>query len=186
MTSEPPLILALNGATSTFCFALLDLAFPRPILTGRAGRLGNDAAFVRIEVDGQCSTARLPGADHTKALAGLRAFLEGRDLVRRIGTVGHRVAGVAGLGADAILVTPEVLHHLAATVGPRSHRARDRLAGLAAALVVLPEARHVAVFQTGGPARIAATGDTQSLRSIGLRAALCGIAAECEKAPPRP
>lgn len=148
MTSEPPLVLALNGAPSSLRFALFDLARAEPMLSGIAERFGQDDAFVRIEVGGHRSKTLLPGADHARALAGLQAFLEGRDLLRRIGAVGHRVVHGGERFAHSVAITPDVLRDIEACARLAPLHNPANLASIRVALALLPDARHVAVFDT--------------------------------------
>ncbi|NLH82724.1 MAG: acetate kinase [Phyllobacteriaceae bacterium] len=148
VTDTSPLVLVVNCGSSSLKFALFDLDRPSPLMSGLAEKLGSRDASIRIVFDGERSSTNLPGADHAKALAGLVAFLEGRGLLGRIRAVGHRVVHGGERFTHSVEITPEVVEGIEACAALAPLHNPANLIGIRAAREALPEARHVAVFDT--------------------------------------
>lgn len=148
MSRETPLVLVINCGSSSLKFALFDPDRPRALLSGLAERLYASDASLRIDINGQRSYAVIPGADHAKALTGLLAFLEGRELLARIHAVGHRVVHGGERFTRSLEITPEVLQEIEAccVLAPLHNPAN--LAGIRASQEALPGVRQVAAFDT--------------------------------------
>jgi acetate kinase len=147
-SSEKPLVLVIDCGSSSLKFALFDPDRPDAFLTGLAEKLYASDASLRFDVNGRRSSAVIPGADHAKALTGLLAFLEGRELLTRIKAVGHRVVHGGERFTRSVEITPEVLLGIEACclLAPLHNPAN--LAGIRAAQETLPGTRQVAVFDT--------------------------------------
>ncbi|ABD86215.1 acetate/propionate family kinase [Rhodopseudomonas palustris] len=148
MTDTSPLVLVINCGSSSLKFALFDLDESDAFLTGLAENLGEADASIRITIDGERTSTSIPGADHTRALAGLVAFLEGRCLLPRIAAVGHRVVHGGERFTHSVEISSEVLDGIedCSALAPLHNPAH--LIGIRAAQAALPGARHVAVFDT--------------------------------------
>lgn len=148
MQDTSRLVLAVNCGASSLRFALWKPEKASASLRGHAEGLGTQDASIWIDCQGRMSRSALPYADHAKAFAGLVAFLEGRDLLDKIETVGHRVVHGGERFTRSVEVTADVLADIeACTVLAPLHNPAN-LEGIRAARAALPLAHHVAVFDT--------------------------------------
>ena len=148
MNDTSPMLLVVNCGLSSLRFALWSEGQTVACLRGHADRLGTPDASIRIDCQDRVSRAAIANADHAKALAGLVAFLEGRNLLDRIGTVGHRVVHGGERFSRPVEVTDDVLAGIEACSALAPLHNPASLAGIRAARDVLPDACHVAIFET--------------------------------------
>jgi acetate kinase len=196
------MLLVLNAGSSSLKGELFDDA-EQTVWRGTVGRIGSEAAYQETKGgDGRSRRAERPCPDHDAALGWLLEML--RDTVPEaslaaISAVGHRVVhGGPDLSApvrvdDAVLATLAGYNDLAPLHnGPA-------VAAMQAARRLLPDAPHVAVFDTGfhhdlpAVARIyalpAALSERWALRRYGFHGISCeylvGRVAELGIAPAR-
>lgn len=148
MSDTSELVLVINCGSSSLKFALFDIDESDAFLTGLAENLGGADANIRITLYGERTSTSIPGADHTRALAGLVAFLEGRCLLPRIRAVGHRVVHGGERFTRSVEISTEVIDGIEACSALAPLHNPANLIGIRAAQAALPEARHVAVFDT--------------------------------------
>ncbi|MBB4301896.1 acetate kinase [Rhodobium orientis] len=148
MANCSPLALVVNCGSSSLKFALFDTSMPAPLVDGLAERLGSDEATIRFHIDGTRRTTPIAGAGHQQAFDALLAFLTDHGLSARIGAVGHRVVHGGERFTTSVEITEEVMAGIAecAVLAPLHNPAN--LVGIRAAMAALPDARHVAVFDT--------------------------------------
>ncbi len=142
------LVLVVNCGTSSLRFALWNPGQATACLSGHAERLNTKDASIRIDCEGRLSRTAIPDANHAKAFAGLVAFLEGRNLLDNIGTVGHRVVHGGERFTRSVEVTASVLVDIEACTALAPLHNPANLEGIRAAQEALPDACHVAVFDT--------------------------------------
>ena len=120
-------VFVVNSGSSSVKYQLIDVATGKSLLSGSVERIGDGGP-----------------ADHTVALQGVLAELEGQD----VSAVGHRVVHGGSLFDAATLITPvveEAIERLSA-LAPLHNPAN--LLGIRAARAALPDVPHVAVFDT--------------------------------------
>lgn len=148
------IILTLNCGSSSVKYALYDTAVSDFICTGVVERIGIPGGFVRhrvreepeVRIDRDCP-------DHTAALgfvfelltAGEGAVVEDRA---KIAAVGHRVVHGGEKFAKSARITAELIRAVEAVAELAPLHNPPNLAGIRAARTHLPEAAHVAVFDT--------------------------------------
>lgn len=120
-------VFVVNSGSSSIKYQLIDVDTEESLLSGLVERIGDGGP-----------------ADHTAAMAGVLAELEGRE----VAAVGHRVVHGGSRFADATLVTDEVLAAIEqlSALAPLHNPAN--LLGIRAAQAALPDVAHVAVFDT--------------------------------------
>ncbi|RLB64405.1 MAG: acetate/propionate family kinase [Deltaproteobacteria bacterium] len=139
--------LIINCGSSSIKAAIVDHETGRPTADLSIERIGQAESVLRLTGDGEARPC--PGGDHEEALRhGLPLLLARLPGGSKIGGVGHRVVhGGARFSAptridDAVEQAIESLVPLAPLHNP------GNLAGIRAARALLPDAVHVAVFDT--------------------------------------
>lgn len=148
MIETARMVLAVNCGLSSLRFALWRDGQTAACLRGHAERLGTPDACIRIDCQDRISRTGIANADHAKAFAGLVAFLEGRNLLDGIETVGHRVVHGGERFIRSVEVTDDVLADIEACTALAPLHNPANLKGIRAARAALPDAHHVAVFET--------------------------------------
>ena len=148
------IILTLNCGSSSVKYALYDTAASDFICNGVVERIGIPGGFVRHRVREEPEVRiERDFPDHTVALgfvfdmitAGEGAVVEDRA---KITAVGHRVVHGGEKFANSARVTPELIRAVEAVAELAPLHNPPNLAGIRAARTHLPEATHVAVFDT--------------------------------------
>ena len=141
------LVLALNSGSSSVKLAVLDPASGRRALTGLAERVGTAEASVRIDRDGERSSATPDDASHAGEVAALLALMSD-DERRSLVSVGHRVVHGGAAYSSSVLVDDAVRAELESLVPLAPLHLPGNLAGIDAAGAALPGLPQVAVFDT--------------------------------------
>lgn len=120
-------VFVVNSGSSSIKYQLIDVATETSLLSGTVERIGDGGP-----------------ADHTEAMVGVLASLDGHEVT----AVGHRVVHGGSRFAEATLVTDAVLADIEqlSALAPLHNPAN--LLGIRAAQVALPDVAHVAVFDT--------------------------------------
>ena len=153
------IVLVLNAGSSSLKYQLDDSSTGIVLGSGHVSGIGGpEALFVHRDATGE-TTRTTPHADHRASLALAMTVLTDPDrrIVRDtalIEAVGHRVVhGGSSLVAPA-LVTPDLLDALEASVPLAPLHNPPNITGIREAQRLLPDAVHVAVFDTAFHATI--------------------------------
>ena len=107
---EPRLVLSINGGSSSFKFAVFELAQPlRRRLGGSIERIGRPDASFRGDTE---PSRMLAAPDHAAAVNGLATWLEQRIGPGRLAAVGHRIVHGGPRRFQPELVTPSLIRDL--------------------------------------------------------------------------
>lgn len=150
-------VFVVNSGSSSIKYQLVDVAKEEAILTGLVERIGE------------------PGGDATDHVDGMRRVLaELGDAANGLAAVGHRVVHGGEAFTAPTVVTDAVIEQIeqVSMLAPLHNPAN--LAGIRAAMAVLPAVPHVAVFdtafhQTMSPAAYTYAIDREVAREHGVR-----------------
>ncbi len=150
-------VFVVNSGSSSIKYQLVDVANEEAILTGLVERIGE------------------PGGDATDHVDGMRRVLaELGDAANGLAAVGHRVVHGGEAFTAPTVVTDAVIEQIeqVSMLAPLHNPAN--LAGIRAAMAVLPAVPHVAVFdtafhQTMSPAAYTYAIDREVAREHGVR-----------------
>lgn len=120
-------VFVVNSGSSSIKYQLIDVDTEQSILSGTIERIGDGGP-----------------ADHTEAMVGVLASLEGHE----VGAVGHRVVHGGSRFAEATLITPEVVAEIEALSALAPLHNPANLLGIRAAQSAFPDLAHVAIFDT--------------------------------------
>jgi len=145
-----PYILALNCGSSSLKYQVFDAQTKQSIVSGNAEKIGESGAFItQKEPDGTKTKKETEIKNHTEAMNLMILMLRNAsiDLTDIIG-VGHRVV----MGGDKFKSSVEINDDVIRAVEELSPLAPlhnpANLTGIIAAKQSLPDARHVAIFDT--------------------------------------
>jgi acetate kinase len=146
---QPMNILVFNAGSSTLKFALFDASACKELAAGVIDWQGTTAANCEFHAPGVDETrCHTPVTDNREAVTWILARLDEHVSSTGIHLVGHRIVHggtkftVSTLIDDQVIAGLERISELAPLHNPPA------LTALAAARAALPEARHVAVFDT--------------------------------------
>jgi acetate kinase len=141
-------ILVLNSGSSSLKFAVVHPGSGEVRLSGLAERLGNEAASLQLDRDGERQTHALKGGSHAQALDLVLAELGRLGLWGQLRAVGHRVVHGGERFSAPALITPEVLEAIRTCVPLAPLHNPANIAGIEAAIRAFPDLPQVAVFDT--------------------------------------
>ncbi len=141
-------ILVLNSGSSSLKFAVVQPGSGEVRLSGLAERLGNEAASLRLDRDGERQTHALRGGSHAQALERVLAELGRLGLWGQLRAVGHRVVHGGERFSAPALITPEVLEAIRTCVPLAPLHNPANIAGIEAAIRAFPDLPQIAVFDT--------------------------------------
>lgn len=144
-------ILSVNAGSSTLKFKVFEMPLEKVLVSGSFERIGISGGFYTIKINGEKIEKKLEIQDHTVAFETLMKELLELHVVndfKEIGGVGHRVVQGADHYDKSVVVTDEVLADIASlsSLAPLHNPAAVK--GMQAARKVIPDAIHVAVFDT--------------------------------------
>jgi len=148
------IILTLNCGSSSVKYALYDTEGSEFICSGVVERVGIPDGFIRHQVrEEQEVRIERDCSDHTEAVGFVFDMLTGGEMAvmedkAKIEAVGHRVVHGGEKFADSARVTPELIRAVEEVAELAPLHNPPNLAGIKAAQTHLPEATHVAVFDT--------------------------------------
>ncbi|PWC18843.1 propionate kinase [Brenneria corticis] len=143
------LVLVINCGSSSLKFSVIPANGEKPILFGLAERLGLDNAVITFkDNDGNKSVISLQEANHREALNVLFKTLTEKKLIDNLAAIGHRVAHGGSDFKHSELITPQVMEKIKALSPLAPLHNPANLAGIEAALELLPALAQVAVFDT--------------------------------------
>lgn len=131
MSDPGPRVFVVNSGSSSIKYQLIDVSTEEAILTGLVERIGE------------------PGGDAADHVDGMRRVLaELGDAATGLAAVGHRVVHGGEAFTAPTVVTDAVIEQIeqVSMLAPLHNPAN--LAGIRAAMAVLPDVPHVAVFDT--------------------------------------
>jgi len=147
-------IMTLNSGSSSLKYSLWEMPAGIELCEGVAERVTMHGSFIKHRPAGMKEvtlTTELPS--HDEALASIVELLtgdtaEGTGRISDVKGVGHRVVHGGAKFARSIIIDDEVLEaiHEFSELAPLHNP--SNLAGIRAAMRMLPNARHVAVFDT--------------------------------------
>jgi len=146
-------ILVLNAGSSSLKFGLFSAEkTPQPLATGLVERIGGPAHMRLRRADGgSLSDAALPaaqGADHAGALAAAFAQVIQHFPQAQIVAVGHRIVHGGRDFVAPVVLREREMQALAALVPFAPLHQPHNLAGVRAAMALLPEALQIGCFDT--------------------------------------
>lgn len=146
-------IFVVNCGSSSIKYELFEMPPERSLAEGLLARVGGDAELTHRTAD-DSRTRKVSAKDHREGMRHVLEELTGGDSPvlenpEEIDAVGHRVVHCGPEMIDAAVVEDNVVEVIrrGAELAPL-HNPRN-LAGIEAARDALPEATHVAVFDTG-------------------------------------
>jgi acetate kinase len=140
-------ILVIHARKTSLRFALVNEAHSQFTLHGMAEGLGSRDAELRWQRGGDKDSLMIPNADHRAALSQLMPLVQGAAGGKLHG-VGHHVLHGGEFFSSACRLEPLVLRRLQALAPLAPQQMPASLAGIEAAMQLLPNLPHVAVFDT--------------------------------------
>lgn len=145
-------ILSVNAGSSSLKFTLFEMPEEKEIISGVFERIGEETSLYSIKINGEKIKKDCVLKNHEEAVKILTEELINYNVVKdlhEIGGVGHRVVHGGDKYADSVIITEDVtntirnLFHLAPLHNP------SNLMGIEAFQEFVPDAKEVAVFDTG-------------------------------------
>ncbi|MDY0133092.1 MAG: acetate kinase [Desulforegulaceae bacterium] len=148
-------ILALNCGSSSLKYQLTDWDKKDIIASGIIERIGIGGSFIQHEAPLKNYKAKTNYAieDHEVAIElVIKALIEGEgaviDSMDEIAAVGHRVVHGGEKFTKSVLITDDVVNHIAEVSNLAPLHNPANLTGIRAAKIAMPEVPHVAIFDT--------------------------------------
>ena len=140
-------ILVIHARKTSLRFALVNEAHSQFTLHGMAEGLGSRDAELRWQRGGDKDNLMIPNADHRAALSQLMPLVQGAAGGKLHG-VGHHVLHGGEFFSSACRLEPLVIRRLQALAPLAPQQMPASLVGIEAAMHLLPNLPHVAVFDT--------------------------------------
>ncbi|MDH4557124.1 acetate/propionate family kinase [Pseudomonas sp. BN417] len=140
-------ILVIHARKTSLRFALVNEAHSQFTLHGMAEGLGSRDAELRWQRGGDKDSLMIPNADHRAALSQLMPLVQGAAGGKLHG-VGHHVLHGGEFFSSACRLEPLVIRRLQALAPLAPQQMPASLVGIEAAMHLLPNLPHVAVFDT--------------------------------------
>ncbi len=145
-------VLVINAGSSSIKYQLFNMTDESVIVKGLVERIGEPMARVVREIDGRKESREVACPDHGVAFRELSADVAGPAGVLKsideIDAVGHRVVHGGEDFTDSTRITEAVLKEIRAWVPLAPLHNPPNLTGIEAAMQLLPNVPHVAVFDT--------------------------------------
>jgi len=142
-------ILILNAGSSTLKFALFDASARNELAAGVIDWQGTAAANCAFQAPGVVDThSNTPVTDYAEAVTWILARLDEHVSPARIGLVGHRVVHGGTKFTEPTLLDDQVIAALERISELAPLHNPPALTAIAAARLALPDAAHVAIFDT--------------------------------------
>ena len=144
-------ILSVNAGSSSLKFQVLVMPEETVLTSGIVERIGFEEAVFSIKVDGKKVSVTQPIMNHEDAVELLIEGLLKHQIINRledIQGVGHRVVQGGEIFKESALIDDIVINHIKqlSPLAPLHNPAN--LVGILAFLEVMPQVKHVAVFDT--------------------------------------
>lgn len=145
----PKPILLLNCGSSSIKYQLLDPQDPQPQAVGIVQRIGQGGSTLDHTAGGAEFSSAQDFADHTEAVAAVvAAFSEHGPSLDDVIAVGHRTVHGGQTFNQSVRVSQPVIDRLRELSELAPLHNPPSIAGIEAAMAVLPDVPHVAVFDT--------------------------------------
>ncbi len=142
-------ILLLNCGSSSMKYQLFDPETQSPLAVGIIERIGQDIGKLKHEVDRQEFVEEQPFPDHTASFAAVvAAFGKHGPSLDGVRAVGHRTVHGGSTFQESTLITDEVIAKLVELQALAPLHNPPGIAGIEAAMALLPDVPHVAIFDT--------------------------------------
>lgn len=144
-------ILSVNAGSSSLKFRLFDMPEEKVLISGLFERIGDKNSDYVIKQNGEKTTVEFYMPDHKVAFEKLVEELLERNVVSdlsEIKGVGHRIVQGGSYFDKSVEATDEVVDKITelAVLAPLHNKAA--VVGINAAKAVIPDAKHVVVFDT--------------------------------------
>jgi len=143
-------ILVINCGSSSVKCTLFTMPERQALATGLVEKIGEGGTAMTVEAGGESSAGPCAGETHAEALRLLLDAIRDRHVIEsmdELSAVGHRVVH-AGELTDSVVVDRKILDLVREQAIFAPLHNPPNLAGLEAALELLPDRPHVAVFDT--------------------------------------
>lgn len=148
------LVLVVNAGSSSLKYQLIDMSNEQVLARGIAERIGGKNASLTHETTGKEKTRiRADIPDHTVAMRLVSDALTDEETgairdVSEIAAIGHRVVHGGESFSDSVLIDQKVLETVVRLSELAPLHNPPNLMGIEAAMMLRPDAPHVAVFDT--------------------------------------
>lgn len=146
-------IFVVNCGSSSIKYQLFSMANEEVLAKGLVERVGTDEALLRLEAGKTHLKMAVKAPDHTIALQIILSKLLDPDIgvlssIEEIGGVGHRVVHGGEDATDSARIDDELIAIIQKNVQLAPLHNPPNLMGIEAAMAGIPDATHVAVFDT--------------------------------------
>lgn len=143
--------MAVNAGSSSLKFQLLEMPSETLITSGIVERIGMTDSVFSIKVNGEKEEKTLDISDHAEAVNLLLHSLIEHEIIQsydEIAGVGHRVVHGGDQIAESVVLDEEKIKYLEGIVDLAPLHLGPNLTGIKAFEKVLPDVKHVGVFDT--------------------------------------
>lgn len=143
--------MAVNAGSSSLKFQLLEMPSEKLITSGVVERIGLPNSVFTIKVNGEKIEDTLDIPDHGEAVDLLLHKLIKHEIIKsydEIVGVGHRVVHGGDQIAESVVLTDEIIEYLESIIDLAPLHLGPNLTGIKAFKQILPEVKHVGVFDT--------------------------------------
>ena len=145
-------VLVINAGSSSIKYQLFNMTDESVIVKGLIERIGEPTSRVVRELDGLKQSRDISCPDHAAAFREITADVAGPrgvlKSIREIDAVGHRVVHGGEDFTESTRITEAVLNVIRAWVPLAPLHNPPNLTGIEAAMQLMPDVPHVAVFDT--------------------------------------
>ena len=144
-------IIAVNAGSSSLKFQLLDMPSENVITSGVVERIGMKDSIFTIKLNGEKITETKDIVDHSEAVKMLLGKLIDLKIISsfdEINGVGHRIVHGASVITDSCVITEKEIETLESIIDLGPLHLGPNLTGIKAFKEVLPNIKHVGVFDT--------------------------------------
>lgn len=144
-------IMAVNAGSSSLKFQLLEMPEEKLITSGIVERIGMENAVFAIKINGDKKEDILDIPNHGVAVNILLNKLIELDIIKsfdEISGVGHRVVHGGDRFAESVVINEDEIEYLESIVDLAPLHLGPNLTGIKAFKEVLPNVKHVGVFDT--------------------------------------
>ena len=157
-------ILLLNCGSSSMKYQLFDPGTQSALAVGIVERIGQDQGKLKHEVGDQEFVEEQPFPDHTAAFAAVvAAFGKYGPSLDGVRAVGHRTVHGGSAFQESTLINDEVIVKLVELQALAPLHNPPGIAGIEAAMALLPDVPHVAIFDTAFFAKLPAEAYTYAI-----------------------
>ena len=144
-------VLSVNAGSSSLKFQAYEMPEEKVLISGTFERIGIDASFYTIKINGEKIKKEVELKDHTDAVRILTEELLNYHVVtdlNEIKGVGHRVVHGGDVFSSSVVIDEDVLKEIdrLSSLAPLHNPAN--LIGINAFREIIPDALEVAVFDT--------------------------------------